>query len=140
VPLVTIGAPRADSMSARVTLNPQQMPDIRLQVIYPEKPDYRSVLILGGVHIRRVRPRASGHTACMHCALGDAACNQSEATATSEAGGCTACGAKHCAVAQCRQEPAWLEGGQTTLHVAADNHLPNMRVKWEIVAAPVLSE
>jgi hypothetical protein len=38
-------------MSARVTLNPQQMPDIRLQVIYPEKPDYRSVLILGGVHI-----------------------------------------------------------------------------------------
>lgn len=57
VPLVSIGAPRADSMSARVTQNPLQMPDIRLQVIYPEKSDYRSVLILGGVHIGWVGPQ-----------------------------------------------------------------------------------
>lgn len=34
-------------MSARVTQNPQRMLDIPRQVIYPEKSDYRSVLILG---------------------------------------------------------------------------------------------
>ena len=55
VPIESIGAPRADSMSARVAWNPLRMPDIRLQVIYPGKPDYRSVLIFGGVHIRKVR-------------------------------------------------------------------------------------
>jgi len=37
VPLVSIGAPRADSMSARATLKSLQMPDVRLQVIYPGK-------------------------------------------------------------------------------------------------------
>ena len=52
VPLLSIGAARADSMSARVTLSPAQLPDIRLQGINPGKPDYRSVLIsLGSPHM-----------------------------------------------------------------------------------------
>lgn len=66
VPLVSIGAPRADSMSARVTLNPKQMPDIRLQVICPGKPDHQSVLILGEVHIRMVSRLRAILSICDH--------------------------------------------------------------------------
>ena len=41
-------------MSARVTQNPLQMPDIRLHAI-PTSHNYRSgFLLLGGVHIRHV--------------------------------------------------------------------------------------
>ena len=58
-PLVTIGASRADSMSARVIQNPLQMPDIRLQVICPGKSEKRSVLLYGGVHIDILEPESA---------------------------------------------------------------------------------
>ncbi len=49
--IVLIGAPWADSMSARVIQNPLQMPDIRLHGL-PYSQNYRSVsLFFGGVHI-----------------------------------------------------------------------------------------
>jgi hypothetical protein len=54
LPFVSIGAPSADSMSARATTSPLQMPDIRLHA-FPLGHSYRSVsLLLAGVHIRRL--------------------------------------------------------------------------------------
>lgn len=58
LPLVAIGTACADSMSARATQSSLQMPDIRLHAL--PRPHYRSVsLLFGGVHIRKVRARAS---------------------------------------------------------------------------------
>ena len=51
-PLVTIGAPWADSMSVRVIQYPLQMPDIRLHAFPPSHPYRFRLLLLGGVHIR----------------------------------------------------------------------------------------
>src|SRR5260221_10074938 len=57
LPLVTIGTACADSMSARATQSPLQMPDIRLHAL-PTRHPYRSGSWLSGrVHIRGVRPQ-----------------------------------------------------------------------------------
>ena len=68
VPLVPIGAPWADSMSARTTTSPLQMPDIRLHA-FPYGQNYQSISWrFGGVHIRSVRTdRAREHQHVCSC-------------------------------------------------------------------------
>src|SRR6185369_17035442 len=65
LPLVPIGAPWADSMSARIKENPPSMLDIRLYALSNSQ-TYRSVSLLsGGVHIWRARfGQPGGYIGC----------------------------------------------------------------------------
>lgn len=47
-------------MWARITQNSLRMPGIRLQVIYPERPNYRSVLIFGEAVYEGLSPSRAG--------------------------------------------------------------------------------